>query len=95
MAASFTIAARNNAFNRSDARAATVASVAYRARMAAFAEMRTLDVWYAASRNKSSWAGSRTHATWSEPGKQAGKARRRPPRRGTKGAHPGQLAGSV
>ena len=48
MAASFTIAARNNAFSRSDARAATLESVAsYRARMAEFAEMRTLDIWYA------------------------------------------------
>ena len=48
MAASFTIAARNNGFSRPDARAATQTSVsAYRAAMAGFAEMRTLDVWYA------------------------------------------------
>jgi uncharacterized protein (DUF2252 family) len=47
MAASFTIAARNNAFTKADARAATVASVsAYREAMAEFAGMRTLDVWY-------------------------------------------------
>ena len=47
MAASFTIAARNNGFAKSDARAATVASVsAYREAMAEFAEMRTLDIWY-------------------------------------------------
>ena len=47
MAASFTIAARNNGFTRSDARAATLESVAsYRAHMADFAEMRTMDVWY-------------------------------------------------
>ena len=47
MAASFTIAARNNGFTKADARAATVASVsAYREAMAEFAEMRTLDVWY-------------------------------------------------
>ncbi len=48
MAASFTIAARNNGFAKADARAATLASVtAYRAAMAAFAEMRTMDIWYA------------------------------------------------
>lgn len=47
MAASFTIAARNNGFADPDARAATVASVrAYREAMADFAEMRTLDIWY-------------------------------------------------
>jgi uncharacterized protein (DUF2252 family) len=48
MAASFTIAARNNGFNKSDASAVTVESVkAYRLAMAEFAAMRTLDVWYA------------------------------------------------
>ncbi len=48
MAASFTIAARNNGFTPADARAVTVESVkAYRLGMAEFAAMRTLDVWYA------------------------------------------------
>ena len=48
MAASFTIAARNNGFSKADARAVTVESVkAYREAMAKFAAMRTLDVWYA------------------------------------------------
>ncbi len=48
MAASFTIAARNNGFSKADARAATQASVtAYREAMAAFAQMPTMDVWYA------------------------------------------------
>ena len=48
MAASFTVAARNNVFAKSDTRAATLASVrAYREAMAQFADMRTLDVWYA------------------------------------------------
>jgi uncharacterized protein (DUF2252 family) len=48
MAASFTIAARNNAFSKADARAATSASVrAYREAMAGFAQMRTMDIWYA------------------------------------------------
>jgi uncharacterized protein (DUF2252 family) len=48
MAASFTIAARNNGFSKPDARTSTMASVtAYREAMAEFAGMRTLDIWYA------------------------------------------------
>ena len=48
LAASFTIAARNNGFTKSDARAVTRRSVsAYREAMAEFAAMRTIDVWYA------------------------------------------------
>ena len=48
MAASFTVAGRNNGFSAADTRAATLASVeAYREAMAAFAQMRTMDVWYA------------------------------------------------
>ena len=48
MAASFTIAARNNGFSGADTRAATLASVrAYREAMAAFAQMPTMDLWYA------------------------------------------------
>jgi uncharacterized protein (DUF2252 family) len=48
MAASFMIAARNNGFSKADARAATQASVtAYREAMAGFAQMPTMDVWYA------------------------------------------------
>ena len=48
MAASFMIAARNNGFSKSDARAATQASVtAYREAMGEFAKMPTMDVWYA------------------------------------------------
>jgi uncharacterized protein (DUF2252 family) len=48
MAASFTIAARNNGFAKADTRAATLASVAaYREAMAGFAAMGTMDTWYA------------------------------------------------
>ena len=47
LAASFTIAARNNGFRKADARAATRASVnAYRTAMIEFAAMRTMDIWY-------------------------------------------------
>ena len=48
MSASFTIAARNNAFTKEETRDATLAAVrAYREAMAGFAQMRTLDIWYA------------------------------------------------
>jgi uncharacterized protein (DUF2252 family) len=48
MAASFTIAARNNEYTKAEARDATLAAVrAYRETMAEFAQMRTLEIWYA------------------------------------------------
>ncbi|SDL23634.1 DUF2252 domain-containing protein [Arthrobacter sp. ok362] len=48
MAASFTIAARNNAFTKDETRDATITAVrSYREGMAEFAQMRTLDIWYA------------------------------------------------
>lgn len=48
MAASFTIAARNNGFSAADAHAVTLMSAAsYRKAMADFAQMGTLDIWYA------------------------------------------------
>ncbi len=47
MAASFTIASRNNGFAKADTRQVTAASVAaYRQAMGTFAQMRTLDIWY-------------------------------------------------
>ena len=48
MAASFTIAGRNNGFTETETRNATMATVtAYREAMAGFAAMPTLDIWYA------------------------------------------------
>src|SRR4051794_22701001 len=48
LAASFTIAARNNGHSKAEAAAAAMeAARAYRAAMAEFAQMGTLDVWYA------------------------------------------------
>ncbi len=48
MAASFLIAGRNNGFAKADARAAAMASVtAYREAMAGFAQMPTMELWYA------------------------------------------------
>jgi uncharacterized protein (DUF2252 family) len=48
LAASFTIAGRNNGFAKADTKAATLGSVAaYREAMAGFATMGTLAIWYA------------------------------------------------
>jgi uncharacterized protein (DUF2252 family) len=48
MAASFTIAGRNNGFSAADTRDATLTSVrAYREAMAGFAQMGIMDIWYA------------------------------------------------
>jgi uncharacterized protein (DUF2252 family) len=48
LAASFTIAGRNNGFGKADSRAVATATVtAYREAMAEFAQMRTLGIWYA------------------------------------------------
>jgi uncharacterized protein (DUF2252 family) len=48
MAASFAIAGRNNGFSAADTQAATLKSVqAYREAMASFAQMGTMDIWYA------------------------------------------------
>ena len=47
LAASFTIAARNNGFGKQDVRAATLTVVnAYRMAMADFARMRVMDIYY-------------------------------------------------
>jgi uncharacterized protein (DUF2252 family) len=48
MAASFVVAARNNGFAKADARVAARASVtAYREAIAGFAQLPTMDIWYA------------------------------------------------
>jgi uncharacterized protein (DUF2252 family) len=48
LSASITIAARHNGFSRSETRDVTLASVkAYREAMIEFAQMRTMDIWYA------------------------------------------------
>jgi uncharacterized protein (DUF2252 family) len=47
MAASFTVAARNNGFGQDDERASTLVSVrSYREAMARYSEMNTLEIWY-------------------------------------------------
>ena len=63
MAASFTVAARNNGFSKGDTKAVTRANVAaYREAMAEFAQMRTLDVWYAHLDEKAVLAGAKAGA---------------------------------
>ncbi len=76
MSASFTIAARNNGFSKADARDATLASVsAYRAAMAEFAEMSTMEVWYAHLSEATLMAAieSFVDASGGKPGKKAAK----------------------
>jgi uncharacterized protein (DUF2252 family) len=63
MAASFTIAGRNNGFSKADTRAATLASVtAYRETMTEFAQMPTMDIWYARLDEDELMAGVRAAA---------------------------------
>jgi uncharacterized protein (DUF2252 family) len=81
MAASFMIAARNNGFAKADARAVTMASVtAYREAMAGFAQMTTMDLWYAhlaedelMASVRSTVAGIKKQARAAKKGKQARK----------------------
>ena len=86
MAASFTIAARNNGFSKADTRAATLASVtAYREAMAGFAQMPTLDIWYAHLNEDELMAAVRGVVAGAARGQRAprrrGRRRRRRPRR--------------
>ncbi|HEY6706937.1 MAG TPA: DUF2252 domain-containing protein, partial [Actinomycetota bacterium] len=75
MAASFTIAGRNNGFAKADTKAATLASVtAYREAMAGFAAMGTMDIWYAHLDEDQLLKAMRTAAKAS--GKQAKAAKR-------------------
>src|SRR6201984_1299148 len=93
MAASFTIAARNNGFSPADARAATLGSVrAYREAMASFAQMGTMDIWYACLDEDELMAAIRAAVTGEvkqakaarKPGK-ADKAKKRDSRAGKPG----------
>jgi uncharacterized protein (DUF2252 family) len=79
MAASFMIAARHNGFAKADTRAATRASVrAYREAMAGFAELGTMDIWYAhLSEDELLSAVRRTAAKASRSKKKAAKAAKR------------------
>src|SRR5262245_3356218 len=84
MAASFTIAGRNNGFARADTRVATLASVAaYREAMAGFAQMGTMDIWYSHLDEEELLATVRRVA----PETEAGKAKKgKKAKKQTKGA---------
>ena len=88
LAASFTIAGRNNGFAKADARAATQASVAaYREAMASFAAMGTLDIWYAhLSEDEFLKAVGSAAAEASKVSKKAAKAAKRVAKGARKGA---------
>jgi uncharacterized protein (DUF2252 family) len=78
MAASFTIAAQNNGFAKTDTRAATRASVAaYREAMAGFARMGTLGIWYAHLAEDELMAGVRSAAAEASKTKKERKAAKR------------------
>jgi uncharacterized protein (DUF2252 family) len=89
MAASFTIAARNNGFSRADTVAATTAAVAaYREAMAGFAQLGTMQVWY--SRMDEDDITAAVKAALAAAEQQDGKGRSRPRKkdeRGRKGGH--------
>jgi uncharacterized protein (DUF2252 family) len=77
LAASFTIAGRNNGFGRMDARAVTLASVAaYREAMAGFAQMGRLEVWYAHLTEEELLQAMRRAAKGAKTKKQTKAARR-------------------
>ena len=90
MAASFMIAAQNNGFTKADAKAVTTASVAaYRQAMAEFAQMRTLDIWYAHLDEEQILAAAKAKI---KQGRQGAQTRQEAVRQG---AHPGQPAGAL
>ena len=100
MSASFTIAARNNGFTKAEARDATLASVsAYRTTMAEFAEMGTMDIWYAHLSEQQLMAAIESFAAQQEKGKKQKKAAKEEAKAARKaaaeGSHPRQPAGAV
>jgi uncharacterized protein (DUF2252 family) len=78
LAASFTIAARNNGLAKADTKAATLASVAaYREAMAGFAQMGTLGIWYAHLAEDELMQGVRSAAAEASKTKKERKAAKR------------------
>jgi uncharacterized protein (DUF2252 family) len=85
LAASFTIAARNNGFAKADTKAVTTAAVtAYREAMAGFAAMGTLAIWYAHLAEDELLQGIRSAAAVSKTTKQAAKKGAKAARRAEK-----------
>jgi uncharacterized protein (DUF2252 family) len=89
MAASFTIAGRNNGLTAADGTSVTLASVrAYREAMAKFAQMRTMDIWYAHVSEDDLRAAVATLAPTGH-GKKDGKSGKGGKGKGGKGSHNG------
>jgi uncharacterized protein (DUF2252 family) len=85
MAASFTIAGRNNGFAKGDTKAATLGSVAaYREAMAGFAQMGTMDIWYAHLDEDELLQGIRSVAAKAAKTKKEAKAAKRAEKIGEK-----------
>jgi uncharacterized protein (DUF2252 family) len=85
MAASFTIAGRNNGFAKADTRGAARASArAYREAMAGFAQMRTMDIWYAHLDEDELMAGVRAAAAGAANSGKSGKKAKKEPKAGKK-----------
>jgi uncharacterized protein (DUF2252 family) len=77
LAASFTIAARNNGFTKADARQVTMTCVAaYREAMASFAGMGTMDIWYAHLDEDDLRTAMRRAAKQAMKGKKAAKGKK-------------------
>src|SRR5512132_308254 len=86
LAASFTIAGRNNGFGKVETRAVTLASVtAYREAMAGFAQMGRLEVWYAHLTEEELLEAMR-HAAKGAKTKKRAKAARRAEKKAEKAA---------
>jgi uncharacterized protein (DUF2252 family) len=87
LVASFTIAGRNNGFATADTKAATLASVAaYREAMAGFAQMGTMDIWYAHLDEEELLATIRRAAAEAEAGKASKGKKARKEAKGAKRA---------
>ena len=88
------------ASRKADARAATLASVtAYREAMAEFAEMRTLDIWYARLSEQELMTAIKNvrarHGTRGQARRRRRRLEKSAEKTGPEGAHPRQPAGAV
>jgi uncharacterized protein (DUF2252 family) len=85
LAASFTIAGRNNGFSKADTQAATLeAARAYREAMAGFAQMGTMAIWYARLDEDELMTAVRSAAAKASKTKKGSKAARRAEKRAEK-----------
>ncbi len=85
LAASLTIAARHNAFSPADARQVTVvAGRSYREAMAEFAEMRTMELWYAHLDEDELRAGIAAATTATSKAEKGSKGKKKKKKEGSK-----------